>query len=96
MLRPAPYPSKKLARPIHTKDGGTLRTVLDARTYMLGLCRGCGFKRLVPLDPASVEESLALPWGAIARLTSLVIQVLTRYVANNHAPDRARELLFAH
>jgi hypothetical protein len=25
------------ARPIHTKDGGTLRTVLDAQTYMLAL-----------------------------------------------------------
>jgi hypothetical protein len=37
MLRPAPYLTKKLTRPIHTKDGGTLRTVLDARTYMLGL-----------------------------------------------------------
>jgi hypothetical protein len=37
MLRPAPYLSQKLTRPIHTKDGGTLRTVLDARTYMLGL-----------------------------------------------------------
>jgi hypothetical protein len=37
MLRPAPYLTKKLTRPIPTKDGGTLRTVLDARTYMLGL-----------------------------------------------------------
>jgi hypothetical protein len=37
MLRPAPYLSKKLTHPIPTKDGGTLRTVLDARTYMLAL-----------------------------------------------------------
>jgi hypothetical protein len=37
MLRPAPYLSKKLTRPLATKDGGTLRTVLDARTYMLVL-----------------------------------------------------------
>jgi hypothetical protein len=36
-LRPAPYLSQKLTRPLHTKDGGILRTVLDARTYMLGL-----------------------------------------------------------
>jgi hypothetical protein len=36
MLRPA-YLSKKLARPLSTKDGGTLRTVAEARTYMLGL-----------------------------------------------------------
>jgi hypothetical protein len=28
MLRPAPYLSQKLAQPIPTKDGGTLRTVL--------------------------------------------------------------------
>jgi hypothetical protein len=37
MLRPAPYLSQKLTRPIPTKDGGILRTVLDARTYMLAL-----------------------------------------------------------
>jgi hypothetical protein len=36
MLRPA-YLSKKLPRPLPTKDDGTLRTVLDARTYMLAL-----------------------------------------------------------
>jgi hypothetical protein len=30
---------KNLTRPIPTKDGGTLRTVLDARTYMLGLSK---------------------------------------------------------
>jgi hypothetical protein len=39
MLRPAPYLSQKLTRPLHTKDGGTLRTVLDARTYMLALSK---------------------------------------------------------
>ena len=38
MLRPA-YLSQKLDRPLPTKDGGTLRTVLDARTYMLGLSK---------------------------------------------------------
>jgi hypothetical protein len=36
LLRPA-YLSQKLDRPLPTKDGGTLRTVLDARTYMLTL-----------------------------------------------------------
>ena len=36
MLSPA-YLSQKLARPIPTKDGGTLRTVRDAREYMLAL-----------------------------------------------------------
>ena len=33
------YLSKKLTRPLVTKDGGTLRTVLDARTYMLALSK---------------------------------------------------------
>jgi len=31
------YLSQKLTRPLVTKDGGTLRTVLDARSYMLAL-----------------------------------------------------------
>ena len=31
------YLSQKLTRPLVTKDGGTLRTVMDARTYMLAL-----------------------------------------------------------
>jgi hypothetical protein len=39
MLRPAPYLSRKLTRPLPTKDGGTLHTVLDARTYMVGLSK---------------------------------------------------------
>src|SRR5262245_21017257 len=34
------YLSRKLTRPLVTKDGGTLRTVLDARAYMLGLSKG--------------------------------------------------------
>ena len=33
------YLSKKLTRAICTKDGGTPRTVLDARSYMLGLSK---------------------------------------------------------
>jgi hypothetical protein len=33
------YLSRKLTRPLPTKDGGTLRTVLDARTYMLALSK---------------------------------------------------------
>jgi hypothetical protein len=36
---PPEYLSQKLNRPLPTKDGGTLRTVLDARTYMLGLSK---------------------------------------------------------
>jgi hypothetical protein len=52
MLRPAPYLSQKLARPLHTKDGGTLRTVLDARTYMLALSE-------------DREISWSLPWKRV-------------------------------
>jgi hypothetical protein len=33
------YLSQKLTRPLQTKDGGTLRTVLDARSYMLHLSK---------------------------------------------------------
>ena len=33
------YLSQKLTRPLPTKDGGTLRTVLDVRTYMLALLK---------------------------------------------------------
>ena len=36
LLRPE-YLSQKLSRPLVTKDGGTLSTVLDARAYMLAL-----------------------------------------------------------
>ena len=33
------YLSRKLTRPLVTKDGGTLRTVVDARAYMLVLSK---------------------------------------------------------
>ena len=36
MLRPA-YLSKKLTPPISTKDGGTLRTILEACEYMAAI-----------------------------------------------------------
>jgi hypothetical protein len=36
MLRPA-YLSKKLTPPIPTKDGGTLRTILEACEYMAAI-----------------------------------------------------------
>ena len=37
MSRPTPHLSQKLTRPLRTTDGGTLRSVLDARNYMLAL-----------------------------------------------------------
>jgi hypothetical protein len=33
------YLSKKLTRPLATKDGGTPRTILDVRAYMLRLSK---------------------------------------------------------
>ena len=33
------YLSQRLTRPLRTKDGGTLRAVLDARSYMLHLSK---------------------------------------------------------
>jgi len=38
LLRPE-YLSQNLDRPIPTKDGGALRTVAEAREYMLGLSK---------------------------------------------------------
>jgi hypothetical protein len=43
LVRPA-YLSQKLIRPLRTKDGGILRTVLDARTYMLALSEDRGLR----------------------------------------------------
>ena len=37
--RPSAYLAKNLARPLRTTDGGTLRTVLDARAYMVSLLK---------------------------------------------------------
>jgi hypothetical protein len=38
LLRPE-YLSQKLDRPLPTKDGGTPRTIAEARAYMLGLSK---------------------------------------------------------
>jgi hypothetical protein len=37
--RPSAYLAKKLARPLPTTDGRTVRTVLDARAYMVSLLK---------------------------------------------------------
>ena len=37
--RPSAYLAKKLARPLPTIDGGTLRTVHDALAYMVSLLK---------------------------------------------------------
>jgi hypothetical protein len=77
MLRPAPYLSRKLTRPIPTKDGGMLRTVLEARTYMLALPkhrelraqwqRACELL-LAEADVAALSKSLELALFMDAKL----------------------------
>jgi len=47
------YLSRKLTRPLPTKDGGTLHTVLDARAYMLRL---------------SKDRERSAPWQRAAQL----------------------------
>ena len=68
LLRPA-YLCQKLIRPLRTKDGGTLRTVLDARTYMLELSEHRGLRTqwqraceliLQEADVAEVSRQLEL------------------------------------
>ena len=61
------YLSRKLSRPLPTKDGGTLRTVLDARAYMLRLSKdrerapgGKGQLLLAKADVAAVSRQLEL------------------------------------
>ena len=52
------YLSQRLTRPLPTKDGGTLRTVLDARSYMLQLSksrqRSAQWQRAAKLAKADV------------------------------------------
>jgi hypothetical protein len=61
--------SQQLDRPLPTKDGGTLRTVLDARTYMLELSEDRGLRAqwqraceliLQEADVAEVSRQLEL------------------------------------
>ena len=63
------YLSHRLTRPLRTKDGGTLRTVLDARSYMLQLSkdrqRSAQWQRAVQLAKADV--------GAFSRQIELAL-----------------------
>src|SRR5215471_12525359 len=68
MFRPSrAYLSRKLTRPLPTKDGGTLRTVLDARTYMLALPK----RRETTAQWQRAAESL-LAQADVAELTRAV------------------------
>jgi len=61
MLRPA-YLSKKLDRPIPTKDGGTLRTISEACDYMTAMGK---------------ERELRQRWQRVAKLILAKENVLT-------------------
>src|SRR5215471_13642213 len=67
----ASYLSRKLSRPLPPKDGGTLRTVLDARAYMLRLSkdreRGARWQRAVQLLLAKADV------GAVSRQLELAL-----------------------
>ena len=62
------YLSQKLTRPLVTKDGGTLRTVMDARTYMLALPKrretSARWQRAAELLLFSKQVELALFYDA--------------------------------
>ena len=65
------YLSRKLTRPLSTKDGGTLRTVLDARAYMLRLSkdreRSARWQRATQLLLAKADV------GAVSRQLELAL-----------------------
>jgi hypothetical protein len=53
---------------------------------------------VISFDPASNDEfmqAVGRYWSAAMRLRSLVVQILTRRISNNHSPERAAELLYA-
>src|SRR6516164_7543723 len=68
-------PLRKLTRPLPTKDGGTLRRVLDARAYMLRLSkdreRSARWQRAAQLllakaDVGAISRQLELAMGRYA------------------------------
>src|SRR5262249_57394763 len=65
------YLSQKLNRPLPTKDGGTLRTVLDARAYMFRLSkdreRSARWQRVAQLLLAKADV------GAVSRQLELAL-----------------------
>jgi hypothetical protein len=67
----ASYLSRKLSRPLPTKDGGTLLTVLDARAYMLRLSkdreRNARWQRAAQLLLAKADV------GAVSRQLELAL-----------------------
>ena len=77
MLRPA-YLSKKLTPPISTKDGGTLRTILEACEYMAAIGK---------------ERELCPHWREVRELMLLVMQSIENSMRPDATDplNRARE-----
>jgi hypothetical protein len=67
----ASYLSKKLTRPLPTKDGGMLRTVLDARSYMLRLPKDRG--RSAPMATRSAIALERADVAAVSRQIELAL-----------------------
>jgi hypothetical protein len=59
------YLSQRLTRPLPTKDGGTLRTVLDARSYMLRI---------------SKHRQRSVQWQRVAQLAKVDLGAFCRQV----------------
>ena len=70
MLRPAAYLTQKLTGPLPTKDGGTLRTVLDARSYMLRISKA----RQQSAQWARVAQLAKADLGAFCRQVELALR----------------------
>jgi hypothetical protein len=64
------YLSQKLDQPLPTKDGGTLRTVADARAYMLGLSKQ---RELQTRWQRVAELILEADIGAVSRQLELAL-----------------------
>jgi len=107
MLRPSAYLTRKLLRPLPTKDGGVLRTVTDARTYMLGLSKArelrAAWQRacellLAEADIAELSKAVELALFYDARLDVKALAEdrewwLSRYSPEDRAPLKAHPTL---
>ena len=87
------YLSQSLTRPLRTTDGGTLRTILDARTYMLQLSkarqRSAQWQRAAQLAKADVgafsrQIELALVYDGKLDVTELPQTSKQKNLAQTH------------
>ena len=88
------YLSRKLTRPLPTKDGGTLRTVLDARAYMLRLSkdreRSARWQRAAQLSLRRPMSALSAG-NSNSRCSMMASSTLGRWHENPdqvHPPER--------